>query len=271
MLAASRLRRGGTLVCVGDHRQLGPTVFLRDQTLHAVYSLSLFERLIAREQRPLMLVTQYRMHPEICAFPSTFMYGGRLRDGGRPTPADAKVSSLTVLWGNEMKVPLRPYLFINTGLLCTQEIRGSSGSYSNEKECSLSVALCQALLCDGQATAAMSIGIITPYSDQKRSIIRLLERSRLADSVEVDTVDGFQGREKDVILLCCVRANSRGDVGFFGDSRRLNVALTRAKQHLFVVGDLGTLSSASPAFKALSADATQRGCVLELGTGMRPS
>ena len=83
------------------------------------------------------------------------------------------------------------------------------------------------------------IGIITPYAGQVRAIRdALTERN---DSVEVNTVDGYQGREKDVIIFSCVRSNSDGNVGFLADPRRLNVALTRAKRGLIVIGDPETL------------------------------
>jgi senataxin len=229
---------------------------------YAIYSRSLFERLSSAEERPLMLVTQYRMHREIRSFPSKLMYEGQLRDG-RQSARAGDISLACSFRDKQLNVPLRPYVVIDTQLLRSQEFRGSSGSYSNEIESCLVAALCLALV-GHRSTAAMGIGVITPYSDQKRSIIGLLGASPLTHAVEVDTVDGFQGREKDVVLLCCVRANKSGEAGFFGDVRRLNVALTRAKHHMFVIGDLGTLSSAVPAFKSLSGDARRRGCVVQL-------
>ena len=94
-------------------------------------------------------------------------------------------------------------------------------------------------LMDGGELGQSDIGIITPYAGQVRAI-RDSVPDRY-DGVEVRTVDGYQGREKEVILFSCVRSNSEGNVGFLSDSRRLNVALTRARRGLIVVGNPETL------------------------------
>ena len=91
----------------------------------------------------------------------------------------------------------------------------------------------------GQNVPANCIAVITPYAAQARLIRRLCE----VDGVEVDTVDGFQGREKDVVIISCVRCNREGAIGFLGDTRRMNVALTRAKRKLIVIGDSATLAN----------------------------
>ena len=94
-------------------------------------------------------------------------------------------------------------------------------------------------LIDGGELRQDDIGIITPYAGQVRAIRDSVPNRY--DGVEVRTVDGYQGREKEVILFSCVRSNNEGNVGFLSDSRRLNVALTRAKRGLIVIGDPGTL------------------------------
>lgn len=94
----------------------------------------------------------------------------------------------------------------------------------------------QALLRAG--LAPKQLGVIAPY----RAQVRLL-RQRLPEAVEVDTVDAFQGREKEAILLSFTRSNTVGEVGFLKDERRLNVAITRARRHLMIVGDSGILGS----------------------------
>tara|TARA_B100000676_G_scaffold26680_1_gene24449 strand:- start:4749 stop:5216 length:468 start_codon:yes stop_codon:yes gene_type:complete len=119
------------------------------------------------------------------------------------------------------------------------EVRSPDGnSKENPAEASWVSRVLEELL-DGGELGMNDIGIITPYAGQVRAI-RDTMPERL-DSVEVRTVDGYQGREKQVIIFSCVRSNSEGNVGFLADSRRLNVALTRAKRGLIVIGDPDTL------------------------------
>jgi regulator of nonsense transcripts 1 len=131
---------------------------------------------------------------------------------------------------------------------------GGSGGYSyfNEAEAAVVVDCLRQLLAAGMQP--QDVCVITPYSGQVRSIQRLLSSDStrpgervfdpaVASMVEVKSVDGFQGREKEVVIFSAVRSNSSGRVGFLADSRRLNVALTRAKRGLVVVGDAATLRS----------------------------
>jgi ATP-dependent RNA/DNA helicase IGHMBP2 len=193
-------------------------------------STSLFERLLELygDAVKLTLLEQHRMHPEIMTFPSREMYAGELR--AHPAVADRKLELESV--------DAPPVLFVDTAGRGWSEAReADSDSYVNPGEASLLVARVNELT--GAGVTPEAIGVIAPYSAQ---VMHLREQLG-ARGVEVATVDGFQGREKDVILLSLVRSNDEGQIGFLSDLRRMNVAITRARRHLFVCGDAGTLSA----------------------------
>ena len=169
------------------------------------------------------------MHPSISLFPNERFYAGRLEDGVESTQRPAPSGMLWPAWDHPMA-----FLPVQEG-----EVRSPDGnSKENPGEASWVSRVLEELL-DGGELGMNDVGIITPYAGQVRAI-RDNMPERL-DSVEVRTVDGYQGREKEVIIFSCVRSNSEGNVGFLSDSRRLNVALTRAKRGLIVIGDPDTL------------------------------
>ena len=222
------VRGARQVVLVGDHRQLPPTV-ISQRAQNGGLGRSLFERMVEVGIEPYLLRVQYRMHPAISEFPNERFYEGKLEDGvsasDRQTPAG-------LLWP-DWECPMA-FLPIEGG-----EVRSPDGtSKENPAEAAWVARLLEGLM-DGGELEQRDIGIITPYAGQVRAI-RDSVPGRY-DSVEVHTVDGYQGREKEVILFSCVRSNSDGNVGFLSDSRRLNVALTRAKRGLIVVGDPDTL------------------------------
>tara|TARA_A100001388_G_scaffold127990_1_gene94835 strand:- start:3230 stop:5179 length:1950 start_codon:yes stop_codon:yes gene_type:complete len=222
------VRGARQIVLVGDHRQLPPTVISR-RAENGGLRRSLFERLVAMGIEPMLLDTQYRMHPAISDFPNRTFYEGRLVDGitaaDRPNPAG-------LLW-NDWEVPMA-FLPVNGDELLSPD----GASKENPAEAGWVAKILENLLQAGDLEEA-DIGIITPYAGQVRAIRDALPERN--DSVEVHTVDGYQGREKEVIIFSCVRSNSDGTVGFLSDARRLNVALTRAKRGLIVIGDPDTL------------------------------
>ena len=222
------VRGARQIVLVGDHRQLPPTVISRRAEKGGLRR-SLFERLVAMGIEPMLLDTQYRMHPAISDFPNRTFYEGRLVDGitaaDRPNPAG-------LLW-NDWEVPMA-FLPVNGDELLSPD----GASKENPAEAGWVAKILENLLQAGDLEEA-DIGIITPYAGQVRAIRDALPERN--DSVEVHTVDGYQGREKEVIIFSCVRSNSDGTVGFLSDARRLNVALTRAKRGLIVIGDPDTL------------------------------
>jgi len=222
------VRGARQIVLVGDHRQLPPTVISR-RAENGGLRRSLFERLVAMGIEPMLLDTQYRMHPAISDFPNRTFYDGRLVDGitaaDRPNPAG-------LLW-NDWEVPMA-FLPVNGDELLSPD----GASKENPAEAGWVTKILENLLQAGDLEEA-DIGIITPYAGQVRAIRDALPERN--DSVEVHTVDGYQGREKEVIIFSCVRSNSDGTVGFLSDERRLNVALTRAKRGLIVIGDPDTL------------------------------
>ena len=221
-------------VLAGDPLQLPPTLYSREAAQEGL-ALTLFERLQGVLPDPLktMLAVQYRMHSAIMDFPSREFYGGRLE-------ADASVSGrlLRDLPGVR-QTPLTgaPFLFVDTsGTGWSEGWDELLQSRDNEEEARLTVRLLGELLDAG--LAPREVAVITPYVAQVRRLKALLGDS----PVEVGTVDGFQGREKEAVLLSLVRSNDTGEVGFLRDSRRMNVALTRAKRLLLVVGDGATVS-----------------------------
>lgn len=209
------------LVLVGDHKQLGPCITSPGES--AGLAVTLFERLLEAGVESFPLHVQYRMHPALAAFPSAEFYAGTLQtrfDTARYKPP----GPLT-----------RPLTFRH---VAGWETPGASKSNAPQAE---AVTALVSELCRSGDVPPTGIGVITPY----RSMVGLLRSRFLKDfpAVEVNTVDGFQGREKDVIVFGCVRANSAGSLGFLADRRRMNVALTRAKRACVVVGHKPTLLS----------------------------
>lgn len=233
--ALAALIRGHRVILAGDHQQLPPTVISQD-ALNAGLGVSALERLVDTHPGHMTLLReQYRMNEAIMAYPSLSMYNGQLR--AHPSVAkrnlDAGVEDAAV-----------PFLFVDTaGKGFDEAEEADSESLLNEGEAELVCFRVAELLDAG--VPATSIGVITPYSGQARWL-----RRRVVPEVAVNTIDAFQGREKDVILVTLVRSNSAGEVGFLADVRRMNVALTRARRQVVVVGDSGTLAS-HPYYAAL--------------------
>jgi superfamily I DNA and/or RNA helicase len=237
-LALLPFLRAPRVVLAGDHKQLPPTV-VSEQAAKGGLAVSLFERLHAEapEGAHRMLREQYRMHARIMAFPSRTMYGGGLR--AHPSVAGRTLEEVLPPPAPDGAVPLDapPLLFLDTaGKGFEEEQEEGSGSLHNAGEAALVVARARELLAAGLPPGELAV--VTPYSAQAARVRDLLG----VPEVEVDTVDAFQGREKDAVLVSLVRANGEGQVGFLGELRRMNVALTRPRRHLFVVGDSATLS-----------------------------
>lgn len=229
------LLRAERLILAGDHRQLPPTI-RSAQAEREGLAVTLFERM-AGEHPSLcrMLETQYRMHEAIMAWSSRALYEGRL-----VAHASVRAHRLCELPGVfETPDTVEPLVFIDTAGFDAPERTDEHGeSRWNDGESRLVCGHVERLLAAG--VPATGIGVITPYNAQVDNLRRRLEG--LAKGLEIDTVDGFQGREKEAIVLSLVRSNERGEIGFLADQRRLNVAVTRARRHLAVIGDSATIS-----------------------------
>lgn len=218
------------LILVGDHCQLGPVVMCKKAS-RAGLSQSLFERLVVLGIRPFRLEVQYRMHPELSQFPSNFFYEGSLQNG---VCAEDRRLKLDFPWPQ----PERPMFFLVTQ--GQEEIAGSGTSFLNRTEAANVEKITTRFLKAG--IKPEQIGIITPYEGQRAYLVQYMQyqgslHSRLYQEIEIASVDAFQGREKDIIIMSCVRSNERQGIGFLNDPRRLNVALTRAKFGIIIVGN----------------------------------
>ncbi|XP_016995203.2 regulator of nonsense transcripts 1 homolog [Drosophila takahashii] len=218
------------LILVGDHCQLGPVVMCK-KAARAGLSQSLFERLVVLGIRPFRLEVQYRMHPELSQFPSNFFYEGSLQNG---VCAEDRRLKLDFPWPQ----PERPMFFLVTQ--GQEEIAGSGTSFLNRTEAANVEKITTRFLKAG--IKPEQIGIITPYEGQRAYLVQYMQyqgslHSRLYQEIEIASVDAFQGREKDIIIMSCVRSNERQGIGFLNDPRRLNVALTRAKYGIIIVGN----------------------------------
>nr|CDS17643.1 regulator of nonsense transcripts 1 [Echinococcus granulosus] len=218
------------VVLVGDHCQLGPVITCK-KAAKAGLTQSLFERLVLLGIRPIRLQVQYRMHPALSAFPSNVFYEGSLQNG---VTTEDRCKKIDFPWPN----PDRPmFFYCTTG---QEEISGNGVSYLNRTEAATVEKIVTKMLKVGVNPA--TIGVITPYEGQRAYIVHYFHQSgslnsKLYQEVEVASVDAFQGREKDYVILSCVRANEHQGIGFLNDPRRLNVALTRAKFGMIVVGN----------------------------------
>ena len=234
--------RASSIVLAGDHKQLPPTVISENDVLKR----SLFERLMMRRDIPsTMLRIQYRMNETIMDFPNALMYEGALQ--ASPDVAErilpCRCDDVDTQWQSVLD-PNRPVVFVDTDCDACETLPPHSTSYINEKEADVCALLVENLLKTGVPSA--NIGIITPYNAQQR----LIEKKLGGIPVECRSVDGFQGREKEVIVISFVRSNLARSIGFVGDARRLNVAMTRARSKLIMIGSQATLV-ANPPFDRL--------------------
>ncbi|MCA8949225.1 MAG: AAA family ATPase [Planctomycetes bacterium] len=222
------------VLLAGDHCQLPPTI-LSERAAAEGLATTLFERLMRSpvgERIARMLTVQYRMHERIMGYSAARFYAGRLT--AAPAVAAHLLSDLDGVATSEWTaVPLR---FVDTAGCGFDETPGDDdGSKANPGEAEIVTRIVQRWLHDGVDPRA--IAVITPYNAQVQAL-----RRALPENVEIGTVDGLQGREKEAVAVSLVRSNEGGELGFLRELRRLNVALTRARRHLTIVGDSATLA-----------------------------
>lgn len=233
------LLRSQRVIFAGDHQQLPPTIKSFDAAQQGL-SKTLFEKGIHKfPDHAHMLRIQYRMHEAIMRFSSDYFYEGKLI--AHPTVA------------HELLRPNQsPFDFIDTaGCGFNEEQDKETLSRFNKEEAALVIRLVEELIdeigIDSWIEHHLTMAIITPYSAQVDYLRQLVEGSTqlepLGKMISVNTVDAFQGQERDIIAISLVRSNNKGEVGFLSDIRRTNVAMTRAKKKLIMVGDSATLGS----------------------------
>ena len=238
------IRKSDRVIMGGDHQQLPPTV-KSPEALKGGLANTLMQKVVELHPRCVSLLTiQYRMNEDIMAFSSHWFYHGRLQ--AAPEAAHRLVSPLDT-----------PLTWLDTsensdysGYSENSEKRNNSGSITNAQEARLVIHALrdyiEMISPQKIESERIDFGVITPYRGQARLIRRLLKMQhyfrKLKRHITVGTVDGFQGQERDVIVISLVRDNTEGNIGFLRDLRRMNVALTRARMKIIIVGNAQTLS-----------------------------
>lgn len=237
------ITRSNRVIFAGDHLQLPPTVKTKDTDAQLLKN-TLFERITKYKNITVMLDTQYRMHHHIMGFSNRQFYEDKLV--AHQSVRDALLTrTLEKLYAN------KAVEFIDTAGCGFEEILNpESLSIYNPEEANLLFKHLHLLyneMLEDKHITNIKIGIISPYKEQVEHIKQQLEMAEdlqhIKNNIVVKTIDGFQGQEKDVIYISLARSNNAADIGFLSDTRRMNVALTRAKKKLVVIGDSATLGN----------------------------
>ena len=226
------------VILAGDHQQLPPTIKCIEAERGGL-GRTLLQKVAERWPQTVSLLTiQYRMHEAIMRFSSDWFYEGKLK-------AAPEVSHRGILqWDS-------PITWIDTAELeVTEELNTETQSRINRPEAELLItqlkAYIEKITKERILEERIDFGIISPYKAQVYYLRSLVKRDTffkpLRSLITIHTVDGFQGQERDVILISLVRANAEGPIGFLNDLRRMNVAMTRARMKLIILGDASTLS-----------------------------
>ncbi|KAH7664496.1 DNA helicase protein [Dioscorea alata] len=245
-------------ILIGDECQL-PAMVKSKASENALFGRSLFERLSLLGYKKQLLNVQYRMHPSISRFPNASFYNNQISDG--PNVVDKK-HTRCFLPGHMFG----PYSFINIEF--GNEVADNlAHSKKNLVEVAVISDIISRLSSECVRTKQRcSVGIICPYTAQVLAIQEKLGKAynwHRFFSVRVNSVDGFQGSEEDIIIFSAVRSNTSGTVGFLFNHQRTNVALTRARHCLWVLGNAPTLSSSGTIWSKLVCDAKNRGCFFD--------
>ncbi len=232
------IRKADRVILAGDHCQLPPTVKCLE-ALRAGLGDTLMQSIVRNKPGVVSLLKlQYRMNDEIMRFSSDWFYGGMLQSA-----PEVKYRSIL-----DFDTPIE---WVNTeGMDCNEEFVGENYGRINKPEAELSVNQLKGYITRIGRTRFLEeridVGLISPYKAQVQYLRQLLKRDAFFKPfrplITVNTVDGFQGQERDVILISLVRANEEGQIGFLNDLRRMNVAITRARMKLIILGDASTLT-----------------------------
>ena len=232
----------------GDHFQLPPVVKSKIAENGGLKE-TLFEKCMLKENVSSLLTLQYRMHNSIMNFSNRFFYDNQLE-------ADASVKETLLSYHQEDYLLNKPLAFIDTaGCGFNEQLNTESLSLSNPEEANLvwkHLSLLQEQYLNHSGQQKLSIGIIAPYKEQIELLKHQFAEIELPvkENISIKTIDGFQGEERDVIYISFVRSNTNNEIGFLSDIRRTNVALTRARKKLVIIGDSATLAS-HPFYKKL--------------------
>ncbi len=238
------LRYCQRLVLAGDHQQLPPTIISLKAAGQGL-GVSLMERLIqSNETLARQLTVQYRMHQQIMGFSSQQFYSDSLI--AHATVAKHLLSDLPAILPTALTTSALQ-LIDTAGADYGEAVEEAGASRLNEQEAALVGRKVTELMEAG--VAADQISVISPYSAQVR-LLREQLAAYVEDGLEIGSIDGMQGREQEAVILSLVRSNGEGEIGFLADTRRMNVALTRARRHLIIIGDSATIGG-DPFYAAL--------------------
>jgi ATP-dependent RNA/DNA helicase IGHMBP2 len=236
------ITRAERVIMAGDHCQLPPTVKSK-KAEDGGLKYTLFERLVKNQQVCTSLLrTQYRMHDQIMQFSNAMFYQGKLESA-------TNVKENVLSFDDSDDLLCKPMEFIDTaGCGFTETQNPETLSYDNKEEADFLLKHLQRVILQyGTSRDSLTIGVIAPYRQQTEYLREQIETSEFFKSsghrFSVRTVDGFQGQERDIICISLTRCNDAGEIGFLSDTRRMNVALTRAKRKLLVFGDSATLAN----------------------------
>lgn len=232
------IRKADRVILAGDHCQLPPTV-KAPEALRAGLGHTLMQAIVKNKPETVSLLKlQYRMNDDIMRFSSEWFYGGMLQSA-----PEVKYRSIL-----DFDTPIE---WINTeGMDCNEEFVGENYGRINKPEAELSIAQLKEYITkigrERFLGERIDVGLISPYKAQVQYLRRLVRNDAFfkpyRQAITINTVDGFQGQERDVILISLVRANEEGQIGFLNDLRRMNVAITRARMKLIILGDASTLT-----------------------------
>ena len=239
------IRKAGRVVLAGDHQQLPPTIKCFEAMKQGL-GKTLMERIVENQPSAVTLLgVQYRMNEAIMKFSSDWFYDGKLL-------SDASVQHRSVLDYE------KPIVWINSEE--PEQFVGESHGRINKAEAELLLLHLQGYInkigVSRFLEESIDVGIISPYRVQtqyiRQQIRRREEFRKVRHLISVNTVDGFQGQERDIILISLVRSNEHGQIGFLSDLRRMNVAMTRARMKLLIFGNATTLAHSAFYRKLLS-------------------
>ena len=252
------IRRVSRVIFAGDHCQLPPTV-KSFAAMKAGLGKTLMERIVDNHPETVTLLkVQYRMNEEIMRFSSDWFYGNQVESAPEVKYRSILDLDIPMSWIDTSEFSENSESSENSDVSFKEQFVGESFGRINKAEAELTLLVLeqyfQKIGKQRILDERLDVGVISPYRAQVQYLRRLLKKKEFfkpyRSLISVNTVDGFQGQERDIILISLVRANDEGQIGFLRDLRRMNVAITRARMKLIILGDASTMTR-HPFYKKL--------------------